>query len=276
MVNVFGDDSADETKQRVFAVAGVIATAAVWEKLERQWLDRNCGIPFHATDCDSDQGDYADRPHAKNKEQYRDLIHILADSGAWGFGTALDLSGYRDFYPPDTDQLAYYKAFFEVVRFLADLGKTHFHDSVKFTFDYRAESNYPAGQLYSALLKDRSLDAPKIFGEISFASSREQPRIQIADLLARETMKELDNRIGPIKRNRRKSMQALVDTGHFGFDLLLREFFEDMRKKTLELERQDKEFNRFKYAEWLRNYRLDDNAANRFKFLAFVSAKDPL
>jgi hypothetical protein len=71
-------------------------------------------------------------------------------------------------------------------------------------------------------------------------------------------------------------MQALVDTGHFGFDLLLREFFEDIRKKTLELERQDKEFNRFKYAEWLRNYRLDDNAANRFKFLAFVSAKDPL
>src|ERR1700730_3851386 len=194
--------------------------------------DGTAGIPFHATDCDSNQGDYVHEPNDKNKNLYKDMIHILADSEAWGFGVALDLSGYRDFSPPMAQDLSYYKAFFEVVRYLSKLAKERFRDAVKFTFDCRPERNYPAGQLYSALANDPSMGTPHIFNEISFASSREQPRIQVADLLAREAMKELDNKIGPIQRPRRKSMQALLATRRFGFDLMLREYFEDMRMKT--------------------------------------------
>jgi hypothetical protein len=273
MVSVFGDDSADETQQRVFAVAGVIATDDDWVQLESSWKERTKGVSFHATDCDSDQKDYATTPHSENKQLYRDLVHVLANSKAWGFGAALELSGFRDFFPPMAQELSYYKALFEVVRFLSHLAKTHFQDSVKFTFDCRVESNYPAGRLYNAMVNDPTMGGSHLFSEISFACAQEQPRIQIGDLLARETMKELDNRIGPVKRPRRKSMEALLDTRRFGIDLLLREYFEDMRQKTLELESKDAEFNSVKYGEWRAKFRLPDTPSNRYKFLAFVSSR---
>jgi len=275
MLSVFGDDSADETKQRVFAVAGVIASEEKWQQLENAWLDRTGGIPFHATDCDSDQGDYADRDHGENKKLYQDLVHILINSDAWGFGIAIDLAGFREFYPDVPQDMCYYKAFFEAVRSLSKIGQQYFNDSVKFTFDSRAESNYNAGLIYGVMVNDTATvpDAPRLVEEISFVSSRKQPRIQIGDLFARETMKELDNKVGPKQRDRRKSMEALVNTRHFGCDLLMREYFKEMREKTRELEKGDKEFNRHSYLQWLIGNRLPDTMSNRFRFLAIVNSK---
>ncbi len=57
MLSVFGDESADETQQRVFAVAGVIGSEGAWAELEAKWVTRNGGIPFHAADCESGHGD---------------------------------------------------------------------------------------------------------------------------------------------------------------------------------------------------------------------------
>ena len=53
---VYGDDSADGKRQRVCAVAGVVGTWGSWRSLEREWLIRTNGIPFHAKDCVSRPG----------------------------------------------------------------------------------------------------------------------------------------------------------------------------------------------------------------------------
>jgi hypothetical protein len=52
MVFAYGDESMDETKQRVCAVAAVIGTEEDWKAIEEKWTERNQGIPFHAKDCD--------------------------------------------------------------------------------------------------------------------------------------------------------------------------------------------------------------------------------
>ena len=67
MLLVYGDESMDETKQRVCAVAGIIGTEDQWKALEWRWTHRTNGVPFHGNDCDSDQGDYANRPHWKTR-----------------------------------------------------------------------------------------------------------------------------------------------------------------------------------------------------------------
>ena len=67
MLSVFGDESSDEKKQRVFAVAGVIGSEEMWNAIEPRWVSRTGGIPFHANNCDSDQGDY--RKHSALGEQ---------------------------------------------------------------------------------------------------------------------------------------------------------------------------------------------------------------
>lgn len=81
MLSVFGDESADETTQRVFAVAGVVGTDEMWATLEAAWLESTGGIPFHAKDCESDQADYAHTAHEDNLNLYRDLTLLLAKSG---------------------------------------------------------------------------------------------------------------------------------------------------------------------------------------------------
>jgi hypothetical protein len=272
MVNVFGDDSADESKKRVFAVAGVMATDLQWATLMQKWHERNGGTPFHATDCESDQRDYKGRDHAENQKLYKDLVILLADSGACGFGAALEISGYRLAYPELNEEMGYYKAFFEVVYRLSDLAKTFYRDGVKFTFDNRQQSNYSAAMLYDTMVNDAAMmaDGPKLFEEISFVSSLKEPKIQVGDLFAREVMKELDNRVGPVKRPRRRSMETLVDTERFGCDLLMGKYFSDMRQKTALLEREDKEFNRHTYLAWINENKMPDTLGNRFKFLAFV------
>ena len=71
---VFGDESADETKERAFAVAGVVGSEQQWASLETQWIARCAGVPFHAKECDSNHGDFAAFTHNQNKDRYRDCL----------------------------------------------------------------------------------------------------------------------------------------------------------------------------------------------------------
>ena len=72
--------------------------------------------------------------------------------------------------------------------------------------------------------------------KISFEFAKDNPRIQIADLLAREAMKVLDNEIRPCKANKfgELSLLALLKTGRFKIDAFSVEWFESLMRKMLE------------------------------------------
>src|SRR5437016_11406838 len=114
VLSVFGDESTDETKQRVFTVAGVIGSEELWEQLEAKWVVRTAGIPFHAKDCESDRANYKTTPHQQNQDLYKDLAQLLAGSGLAGWGFAIDLAAQRKVFPEAPD-ISYYKAFVEVL-----------------------------------------------------------------------------------------------------------------------------------------------------------------
>jgi hypothetical protein len=96
MIHVYGDDGADAKKERVIAVAVIAGTEEWWQNVEDQWIVRCGGIPFHATDCESNQGDYRNIPKEENKAMYRDLTGILASSLLGGIGIAIDLTAQRN------------------------------------------------------------------------------------------------------------------------------------------------------------------------------------
>src|ERR1700730_16740000 len=98
MILVYGDDSADEKRERVCAVAGVVGSWRAWRILEREWLNRTGGIPFHANECESDQGAYRNSPHHENKALYKDLAIMMANSHIFGAGVAIDLSAKRSVF----------------------------------------------------------------------------------------------------------------------------------------------------------------------------------
>ncbi len=146
MLLVYGDESMDETKQRVCAVAGIIGTEDQWKALEWAWTCRTNGIAFHGNDCDSDQGDYANRPHWENKALYRDLTTLLANSGLAGYGHAVDLMAKNAVFP-ESEDLAYYTAFQRVVIAMKNFAQ-HAGEIAEMTFDMRLESEHNAGFLY--------------------------------------------------------------------------------------------------------------------------------
>jgi len=274
LLSGFGDDSADETKSRVFAVASVIADDDIWRELERLWLERNKGVPFHATDCDSDSKLYAGRSHAENKELYKDLAQMLAHSGARGFGVVVDLAAHRKFFPNVPEELSYHFCFVRVVGFLARYAVRAGAAELKLSFDNRLETNFNAAYMYSVMLQDDDLPYRQVLaGDISFLCSGKNPKIQIGDLYARECMKLLDNIVGPVKRDKRKSMLALEETGRFGADMYSDEFFQDMHDRMGELQRRAG-YNQQDYLQWLERHKFPDTVSNRFKFLALLVAKD--
>lgn len=274
MLSVFGDDSADETKQRVFAIGAVIAPESVWEKLESRWIDRTKGIPFHATDCDSDKGQYANTSHQENKALYKDLITILAESEARGFGAAVDLAGHREFFPGVLQEMDYHFCFIRVVNFLTRYVGERYPHTVKFSFDNRIETNFNAALIYSQAMQDETFPYRQhMHDEVSFLCSTKNPRIQIGDLFAREIMKHLDNMVGPVKRPERKSMSALIATNRFGGDFYTRDYFESKLKRWPEIQNKAG-FTQEDYLNWLIKRNMQDNITNRFMFTAWLDAQE--
>jgi hypothetical protein len=269
MLSVYGDESADETKHRVFAVAGLIGDEARWEGLENAWKTRIGGTPFHANDCDSDHGDYEATSHLENKCLYKDLSILLAESGVGGWAFAIDLIAQRNVFP-DAPDISYYKGFMEVLDAMRNCAINN-RETIKFTFDMRVESDHNAGMIYG-MFREMPEWKDVTFSNIAFESSRDNRRIQAADLFAREAMKHLDNMVGPVTREARKSWLALSDTGRFHIVAVGEGWFEDLKRQMPTLE-EETGTSRIFYQAWLLNNKLHHNATNMFRYV-YQKAKD--
>lgn len=271
----YGDDSSDETRQRVFTVAAVVASEPAWKDLEGAWVYRNCGFPFHASDCDSNQGIYKNRPNSANKDLYADCIKLLAQSGAWGYGVSVDLAGHREFFPGVDPQMYYHWCFVRVVHYLTEFfGSRRIADKIEFNFDSRMDACFNASSAYALMAADDSFPYRHIMADkVSFLVSTQNPRIQVGDLYARECMKHLDNTIGPTKRPERRSFITLRETQRFGADMFVRESFEDIRRKWDELQKRAG-FSFEEYEAWLKENNRVNNISNQFQFLAWLDIRD--
>lgn len=231
MLLVYGDESLDARQERVCAVAGIVGTPDSWIEMEQKWKERTGGIPFHAVDCESERGVYKHEPHEENKALYIDLIWLLASSGLGGFASVLNLAAQRaTFAAPTFSPPVYYQSFMTVLEAVRNVADNR-DDLAELTFDNRLESNHNASLIYAYLRDSNPQWKERLASKISFESSQENPRIQVADLFAYEAMKELDNQIGPKKRPMRKSWEVLKSTGRFRIDTVSEEQFNDPRMK---------------------------------------------
>jgi hypothetical protein len=271
VIHVYGDDGADTNKQRVIAVAVIAGTEEWWQNVEDQWVVRCSGIPFHATDCESNRGDYRNIPNEENKEMYRDLTGILAASMVGGIGIALDLTAQRKIIPGALP-LAYYRAFLECVERAATVAQ-NLGEIAELTFDISTENEYNAGLLYSWARNGDARFRQWLAPKISFVPWREAPRVQAADLLAFEAWKALDHTVGPVKRTR-KSWELLRATGRFEVYSYGEDWFRDLKKHldSGELEKLVG-FNESDYKAWLKNTGRQHSTSNLFHFLGWISNK---
>ena len=272
MIYVYGDDGADEKRERVAAVSALAGTEEQWQELEAKWTSRCEGIPFHAKDCESDQGDYRGIPHDKNKSTYRDLVGILANSGIIGIAIAMDLSAqFRVF--PDSPQISYYRAFEDVIQKVASLAERVGHIA-KLTFDISTENKYNATYLYNITLNGDRRVREWLAPEISFVPAKSSARVQTGDMLAYEGWKALDHAVGPINRTR-KSWEVLRATGRFETLSYSTEWFTDLKKH---IDAGDVAnaagFTPPDYVAWLEKTGRQHNISNMLEFMRDIGRDD--
>jgi hypothetical protein len=199
---------------------------------------------------------------------------MLANSGISGYGIAFDIGSWYEFFPKELPDWGYYACFLSCVQYFTTTQKHHDGTPMTFTFDHRMESEHNAGVLFDVVVNLPEWKDDNIFWDatINFGSPKNDVRLQAADLLARETMKALDNVIGPKPRPPRKSVLALKAAGErFKFELLDNRFCKRVHKQI----NNDRAFlgGGEVYDQWLAENKQSDCWSSRFRFMSWAAAK---
>ncbi|MGD0577499.1 MAG: hypothetical protein ABSC08_01095, partial [Bryobacteraceae bacterium] len=112
-----------------------------------------------------------------------------------------------------------------------------------------------------------------IFREIAFACSREHPKVQVADLFAREAMKVFDNRFGPVRRPVRKSWIALRETERFHINAVSIGWFQDIKRQMAAFQ-EATGMSGEGYLAWRNEHGLIHNTTNLFRYIIWCDKRD--
>jgi hypothetical protein len=278
VISIFGDESSDESHERVFSVSGLVGTDDEWVEADALWKAATRGEEFHAAEWE----------HAKRFDDYKAATQALIASHVAGVVISMDLVAFRSVIPDQLPDAGYYACFSKLIsgmsrewhlwneRAIANpQGGEPLVTQVCFTFDDRKRSASNAGRIYAALKDMEKPERSRLLGaDVSF-DSRKNPRIQMADLVAREAMKDLDRRVGPKSYPKRKSMIALENSGHFRFVEFHRAYFERLAAYVANMDK-DEDFLR-RYRGWLvgtgmvQDGHIHDTWQNRAVFLVSIS-----
>jgi hypothetical protein len=231
MLTVYADESTDEKEERVFAVGGVIAKQEEWDEFLVKWLEITEGTPFHSSDCETGHGSYEGWPLKRRRKLYADLVKLVVGKNPLlGIGGVVNLKEFWEAFPSVNRDSPYFLCFQDIVVNFALL--THLVvpiDQVDFVFDRSQRYQYNATILFEKFNKMPEWYDRFRLNEIRFASKDTTPGLQVADLVARESFKHLDNQLSS-KRLPRLPMRALGTSQKFRFRFWIKEDFDAMHR----------------------------------------------
>lgn len=267
---MYGDESQDSKKERVFAVGCLSGTANQWSLLCEKWNQRLAGKVFHVADCESGRGEFKSTSLEENHRLHRSLTQILANSRITGWGVAVDLAGRKQSFAETTADQELISIFPLVVRFMAEKAASQAPgETVTFTFDGHPTNEHLMKMLYSRVRTDAEWPGRTVLSEESLFASRREIGIQAADLWVRELMKRLDGHLHKVGYSPRLQWNVLESTKRFGADMQVAEYFADMKRKMPIMEKRVG-VNAAEYRAWLKRKRRHDNQPNRLEYADFV------
>lgn len=262
VASIFGDESADQHAQIVYAVAALVGPDSCWDSAVSEWLKITDGREFHATEWEGKYG----------SDSYNSLARVIQSSGLRGEGVALDVPAFRAAFPELTTQdYAYHKCFMEAIDRLVKVSGEQGYKDLKLTFDGR-QGQGTTGLLYDSITTQKEwADVFDWADEISF-ENRKNPRIQIADMVARETMRGfLSSTEGkPLKEPFRILGQS---DERIWFTFLVGEYFPQWRKGLPDLEKKTGLYAKDYYA-FIEKKSMPDNLYSRIQFMIWHDKKN--
>lgn len=266
MYCTYGDESRDETGKRVYAVVGVWGHQDDWDAIETPWKDRLGGRVFHAHKCEFGHEEFQDLKPGEGRAIIQDLTTLVVNSKLCGWGTAINVAEYRESFPYDFEDAPYLWGFGDVLRHVTELTSVALprEPVTGVTFDHNEPIEYNATLVYEWMRVSKKLGC-HLADKLSFACRR-TVGIQIADLFAREVMKNFDHRLSGSGRLTRVSFRKLHETRRFISVNVGRSDFED-RKRQLVAGKYRNDASLAAYHRWLEVNRLKDCLTNRIEHM---------
>jgi hypothetical protein len=237
-----------------------------WDAIEGPWNDRLRGRIFHAADCEFGHKDFSDLKPGEGKQIFRDLTTLVAESKLFGIGTAINVAEYRQAFPRDFEDAPYLWGVGDVLRHVAEITSVSIPtgQTTEVIFDVNEPIEYNATRLYEWMRVSKKI-GKHLADKLSFACRR-TVGIQIADLFAREVMKNLDTRLSGSDRPTQKSFTRLHETKRFTVYSPGRSDFESRKAELAKSSYRD-DASVPAYHKWLDANKLQDCLTNRIEHM---------
>lgn len=281
-LKVFGDESADERAERVFALGVIAGTETEWAEAIQHWLSVTGGEDFHANVYET-----------RYPSKYAALVRGIAESDLVGISIAVDVAAFRAVTPKWEKDTAYCKCFGDLLGHLSGMTQK-WNDRIaeesnptdepirpEITLDRRQGSGTLV-QLYDTFLEQPEWRDSEILSTGVKFDTRKNPRIQVADLFAREAMKDMDMVIHGIT-DKRFAHTAFAGAHAKQFQAIQygREFWDGWQDRIAAVG-QKEGIAMEGYAQWIhdtgrvQNGIPADNLKNKFAYLAWLDNKQAM
>lgn len=223
VINAYIDESCAEP--RTFALGCVLARGMDWFEISRKWkqvidrknrdLTRAGRTPlarYHSADCNNMQGEFSGWTAPERDAFLGDLISVLRKSRAHIAGNTVDLQDVAQNFPtrkPNPEPVAYCVLSVQLWKAIAAHARRIHRDPAITVVYERGPYNGIITDSYNALLVSDSPDRLLYTGGLRQENWTTTIPLQIADLVAYETMKETDRR--QTGRDRRLSFAAMLE-----------------------------------------------------------------
>ncbi len=210
------DESADDS---FMAISGYISSPLKWSRLNKEWkaVLEEYGIPyFHMKEYVHGRGVFQGVGEADRDKIYHRLIEIVNKHIIFGVTGGVILQDFNDVtmnlpdnpHPYMTDP--WFLCFFHCLgRTITQMKKkTASYDKVELIFDRKMELEGRALRYFNWFRQER--EGGSHLASLTFASAKETPALQAADIIVYESRKELRSKKKEPSRPVRKSLIELL------------------------------------------------------------------
>ena len=215
------DDCSDDKRRRYVAIGGLIAGESHWNGcgFHVDWAvaTQRLKEPFHATECETQKGQFKDWTKEECDQLMARLVSILVDKRLHGFASVVPVDLYRRLFPDAGEYDPYYLAVTHSIVGLAsieDVSITISSGSVGWNAGLKTVMPPPDAQetfTNPSKSSERWPDADMLMPTPNF-KDKGLWTLQAADLVAREAFKHFDN-IG--KRDTRIPVKRMLSLLNF-------------------------------------------------------------
>ncbi len=204
------DESGSFGDTRVLAIAGYAARAIEWARLEVAWkrMLRRIGVAtFHMRECLHRRGAFEGRTAEDSKEALTQVVDVILSHDVHGIGAAVLLRDLGEVIVGRAREEVgepWHLCFRHVVKEVSErLDRLPRDQWVAFVCDLQDQFAREAQRIYLRINSTPNWPNRNQLGSLTFGSRHEEVGLQVADVLAYETFKHLDDRLYADRRIRR-------------------------------------------------------------------------